>query len=67
MIADLKTVEKFRAAFREKDYRFLVARIVLYSLKNISANRTELYKEVNEILKDLSLKPISYSFIRKNE
>lgn len=67
MIFDLRNVEKLRLFLREDDYRFLVARIAIHHLKDKSANRAALLKEVNNILSIQSLLPISYGFLRVDE
>ncbi|USL25096.1 hypothetical protein [Priestia megaterium] len=65
MTADLKVIEKFRAALRENDYRFLIARIAIFNLKDGVKNKMELYKKVNNVLLSQQLKTVSYSFIKK--
>ncbi|MEH6983959.1 hypothetical protein [Priestia megaterium] len=65
MTADLKVIEKFRAALRENDYRFLIAHIAIFNFKDGVKNKTDLYKKVNDVLLSQQLKPVSYSFIKK--
>jgi len=65
MTADLKVIEKFRAALRENDYRFLIAHIAIFNFKDGVKNKTDLYKKVNDALLSQQLKPVSYSFIKK--
>lgn len=66
MTTDLKAIEKFRYTFRENDYRFLVARIAIFHLKDSVKNKTDLYKKVNDVLLTQKLKPVSFGFIKIN-
>ncbi|MFD4819535.1 hypothetical protein [Peribacillus butanolivorans] len=65
-MSELLGVEKFRAVLRDEDYRFFVAKVAVFLLKDKVRNKTELYKSVNKILLSQQLNPISFNFIRTN-
>ncbi|QWH95536.1 hypothetical protein [Bacillus mycoides] len=66
MAIELKDIEKVRAALKEDDYRFLVAKIAIFHLKGQTKNKTDLYTKVNGVLLSKNLAPISFGFIRNN-
>ncbi|ARK29050.1 hypothetical protein [Halalkalibacter krulwichiae] len=67
MKAELEAVEKIKDTFSEDDYKSMVAKIAIRYLKDDAKNRVDLYKKVNELLKEKGLGSVSYSFVRYYE
>lgn len=66
MTTELKDIERIKSVLKEDDYRFLVAKIAIFHLKEQTKNKTDLYTKVNSVLLSQGLAPISFGFIRNN-
>lgn len=65
-LGELLGVNRFKEILHEEDYRFFVAKVAVFLLKDNIRSKTELHKAVNKVLLAQQLSPISFNFIRTN-
>jgi hypothetical protein len=64
MDTELRSIESMKNIIPVGQYRCLVAKVVIFHLKDEAKNRMDLYRKVNKVLADKQLDKVSYNFIR---